>query len=396
MKTSATLTLPFFIWTLSEFVFAQSLSLPATPTLEMLEDAPGIEQPGNSNTGTSDLEPLDSDSSISAKTGCRIDRIASLLNSPDRIGYGADTNGGGEATEITWVTNLNDSGEGSLRDALGKPAPKWIAFDDSLKNGTILVQTQLPTSGDMTIDGRGSNGPLNITIAPTSDVNHMLVFWEGNVIIHGVILDGQNTNATGLMARTGNNFWIDQVTAKNWVADDAISIGRIGSSNTADNITISNYHARDTSKAILFYGEETSPRRGKLTLFRSILAATERNPKISYQKHAHIFNNYVHSYLYTGIQAHRGAEIYAENNLVSATTAFKKWRAIAGVDWEVDSNGTTYSVGNIVENGDEFNVIASSFDIEYDYPLLPTEEVVQYVTENAGAENANLTLDICN
>ena len=399
MRAPQPLFFAFYVSTLCIPAMGQPVSAPEKPVIERLNETPQGSQNTHTDTVTNEGHTESRENTPTATTSpkavCSVDRAASLLNSPDRVGYGRHTRGGADAESITWVTNLNDSGEGSLRAALSQPPPKWIAFDDSLKDGTIYVSSQLPTSGDLTIDGRGSDGPLNITIAATDSITHLLVFWAGNVIIHGVTIDGQNTSATGLMARTGSNFWIDHVTAQNWIADDAVSIGRVGSDQTADNITISNYHARNTSKAILFYGEETNPPRGNLTVFKSILAATERNPKISYQKHAHVFNNYIHSYLYTGIQAHRGSNIFVENNFVSATNSGKKWRAIAGVDWEADTNGIAYSVGNIIENGEEYNVVKERYEIEYDYDILPTDAVVDYVEKNAGAINANLTIELC-
>lgn len=262
---------------------AEEISKPDTPVIELLQHidespSPTISEP-----------PL----VVAPSNVCRTDRINSLLNSPDRIGYGAQTTGGAAADAITWVTNLNDSGPGSLRTALESASPKWIAFDEKLKGGTIYVESQLPSSGDFTIDGRGNSGPLDITLAATdSTLRHMLVLWNGNVIIHGITLDGNNTNGTALLPRTGSNFWIDHVTIKNWITDDAIGIGKLSESNTADNITISNYHAFDTSKAILFGGEDedTRPKTGKLTLFSSILAAKDRNPRVSRYQHAHILH----------------------------------------------------------------------------------------------------------
>lgn len=337
-------------------------------------------------------------SSPTAKKQCRVDRIGSLLNSKDRLGYGANTTGGAAAEVITWVTNLNDSGRGSLRDALSTPSPKWIAFDDTLRGGTIYLDSPLIPAGDFTLDGRGSSGPLGITISPTVHATHIMILWHGNVIIHGVNLDGNNTKATALMPRTGSNFWFDHITATNWALDDALALGKLSLSNSADNITISNYHAHSTAKAILFGGEDQDqrPKTGKLTVFNSILAADDRNPMISRHQHAHVFNNYVHSFKYEGIQALRGAVVFAENNYVSAASANSKLYSIAGANWESTyPNGIMYSKGNIVIDGNEWNVTSQPYDIPYDYTTMPAEEVVDYVVKNAGAENSNLSIEVC-
>ena len=67
------------------------------------------------------------------------DPIESLMSSPSLIGYGEKTTGGAAATSLTRVTTLNDSGPGSLREALTAKGPRWIVFDESIHGGTIYL-----------------------------------------------------------------------------------------------------------------------------------------------------------------------------------------------------------------------------------------------------------------
>src|SRR5215510_14688116 len=75
------------------------------------------------------------------------------------VGFGKNTTGGKGGT-LCQVTNLNDSGAGSLRscaDDWASPAigPKWVTFAVS---GTIRLSSYVHLwRGNITIDGRGQD-----------------------------------------------------------------------------------------------------------------------------------------------------------------------------------------------------------------------------------------------
>jgi hypothetical protein len=108
---------------------------------------------------------------VSFETKDTSDLIAAF---PGAEGFGKYTSGG-RGGKVLEVTDLNDSGPGSLRDAIEQNYPRIIVFRIS---GTIMLQSDLNiTNGNLTIAGQTAPGD-GICIA-----NHTTELKANNVII---------------------------------------------------------------------------------------------------------------------------------------------------------------------------------------------------------------------
>ncbi len=76
-------------------------------------------------------------------------------------GFGAESIGG-EGGEVMWVTNLNDSGPGSFREAVTAAGPRIVKFK---VGGIIKLDTNIAvSSGRLTIDGASAADEGGITL----------------------------------------------------------------------------------------------------------------------------------------------------------------------------------------------------------------------------------------
>lgn len=142
---------------------------------------------------------------------------AQQLAFPTAEGYGKFTNGG-RGGEVFEVTNLNDSGDGSLRAAVEASGPRTVVFKVS---GTIILESPLTIKHPyITIAGQTAPGdgiclrkyPLNI------GTDHVVIRY-----IRVRFGNESGSDADAISSRYAKHIILDHVSAS-WSVDECMSI----------------------------------------------------------------------------------------------------------------------------------------------------------------------------
>lgn len=131
---------------------------------------------------------------IPDNTSQQADAAASrVLAFPGAVGGGKYSTGG-RGGEVYHVTNLNDKGEGSFRDAVSQ-SHRIVVFDVS---GTIELESAVSCAGNVTIAGQTAPGGAGITLK-----NYKMAFGGDNIICRYISSRPGPYKATS----SGNDAW---------------------------------------------------------------------------------------------------------------------------------------------------------------------------------------------
>lgn len=141
----------------------------------------------------------------------------SLPGFPGAYGYGADTPGG-RGGQVLIVTNLEDSGSGSFREAVETPGPRVVVFR---VGGVIELQDRITVRHpNITIAGQTAPGS-GITLA-----NFPLVIKTNHVIVRHLRArpgDTAGQEMDAIWVSNSQNVILDHVSAS-WGIDETLSV----------------------------------------------------------------------------------------------------------------------------------------------------------------------------
>lgn len=275
---------------------------------------------------------------------------------PSAYGAGAYVTGG-RGGQVIHVTNLNDSGAGSFREAVNTTGTRTIVFDVS---GEINLLTRIWVEGsaydNLTIAGQTApEGGITIT-------GYGVNIQVSNVIVRYIRFRNSD-GYDGLGVRGGGNVIIDHCSFA-WSKDEALDI----SSYNIGNVTVQYCHFYNCAKAIILgSGSDTSGNIGDFSvLYNTSSSTSHRFPNFSGAGKLDVINNLIHNWRFrtvrmggqdfmlnlTGNYYQSGVNTLASNLNMGNSTTWGKSRLITGVhkiDCNDTMNPTIYSKYNHID-----------------------------------------------
>jgi len=318
---------------------------------------------------------------------------------PGAEGYGTTTPGG-RGGRVIHVTNLNDAGVGSLRDALTATGARTVVFDVSgyiRLNSEIMIGDYQVTAQDfLTVAGQTAPSP-GITVIGSLIVRANDVLIQHIRVRPGISGFSVRRDALAIEGPC-SRIVIDHVSVS-WAGNGGKNFSTAG---TVNDVTISN---SITSEAFP-YGLLLSENDRRVSIVRTLFAHNfDRNPEAKGGAWVALINNMVYNpggggRPLMGIWANPTAEAPQEGpNLVNllGNTA-KLGPTGSGLNWEFDYSLTAgsqaYSFDNsftvTFESGTGAVAVSSPpFALPAGLTILGSGQVEGYITANAGARPAD-------
>ncbi len=224
---------------------------------------------------------------------------------PSAFGGGAYATGG-RGGRVIHVTNLNDTGPGSLREAVYASGPRIVVFDVS---GTINNQTTLNIkNGDLTIAGHTApEGGITLTGARTQ--------FDGcdNVIVRYIRVRPryQAIEQDGLRVANCTNYIFDHVSVS-WGTDEVASMG----GTLTRNSTFQRMLIAEGKTAALLGDSDTPANSDNFSMLSSLFYnISHRFPNVNSNGRVDVVNNIVYNWNFRLIRTQGSILLNHVNNV---------------------------------------------------------------------------------
>lgn len=287
---------------------------------------------------------------------------------PGAEGFGKYTTGG-RGGKVYVVTNLNDKGPGSFREAAEAKDKRIIVFAVS---GTIHLETKLSIKGDVTIAGQSAPGDgicladQSVGIGGDNIIIRYMRFRMGDKYQRGGMVDG-NGGDDAFGGTRKRNIIIDHCSMS-WSTDEVFSI-YAGDSTTLQWNLISeplnySYHFETGDKDYEHHGYGAIWGGKHLSAHHNLFAhCNNRNPRFdgirnAKEENVDYRNNVIYNWGGNNIYAGEGGNYNLINNYFKygpTTNPNAKYRIVSPGKWEnpVIPYGKYYVNGNYVDGAPE-------------------------------------------
>jgi hypothetical protein len=298
---------------------------------------------------------------------------------PTAIGFGAGATGGRGGT-VVHVTNLNDAGAGSFRDAVSKPN-RIVVFD---LGGYIVLRSPVSVQSNITIAGQTAPGDgIGIMAGEIS------LSGKTNIIIRNLRMRQGTldplTGKSALNMGTGSNIILDHCSIEygQWDSIDAVKTANF----TVQNSIIANPVGQQ-------FGAHVEG--GPSTFYRNLWVNAHNRQPLS-KDNTQFINNIVYNYQAGYTVANTGG--YFSHDLVNNYfIAGPRTTSVNNAYYQVNNKQSIYAVGNLVDtsrdgalNGSARDTVGSALVLAAPWasttasiPTLPAADAFTSVTASAG------------
>lgn len=233
----------------------------------------------------------------------------SLKAFPGAVGFGQMAKGG-RGGRVIKVTNLNDSGDGSLRSAIDATGPRTVVFEIS---GTIVLESGLLVKNSfVTIAGQTAPGQgIQLKVAPTANFAALTIGTEDNtttdvVVRYLKVRPGpgrqDSVNGDGIQVLGGERIIIDHCSIA-WGTDEVFSTWYGPKNVTLQNSIIAEgLYESVHKKGIHSMGNLIGDRSERISIHGNLMISnSQRNPLINARNGLfEVTNNVIYNWRYFG------------------------------------------------------------------------------------------------